>query len=129
LQINGFDISSFDRPNTRQVTRLPSSLNYNKLNELNASVLSRSFTTKDFQAALDCINRIGAVAEEMGHHPDIHLTNYRNVEIVLHTHKLKGVTENDIALATALDEKVKIDYSPKWLREHSEAASTAQSMM
>jgi pterin-4a-carbinolamine dehydratase len=79
--------------------------------------LSRKFTSKNFQAALDAINAIGAIAEAESHHPDLHLTNYREVEVELWTHKLNGVTENDILLAQKLD-TVPVDYSPKWLNEH-----------
>lgn len=87
--------------------------------------ISRKFTAKNFQAALECINLIGAVAEREGHHPDLHLTSYRDVEIVLFTHKVGGVTFNDFALARAIDLEVKVMYSPKWLRENPEADSTA----
>ena len=41
--------------------------------------IRRAWRVKDFQAALDFCTRVGAVAEEEGHHPDLHLTDYRNV--------------------------------------------------
>lgn len=88
--------------------------------------ISRSFTAKNFQSALDAINDIGQIAEREGHHPDIHLTSYREVEIVLTTHSLGGVTENDIALAKMLDEQVKIVYSPRWLKDNPDAKPTAK---
>ena len=94
-------------------------------NDKNMPLLVRSFVTKNFQAALDCINAIGIIAEEQSHHPDLHLTNYREVRVVIYTHKLNGVTENDVALARVLDSRVKVDYSPKWLREHPDSARTA----
>lgn len=76
---------------------------------------------------MDAMNAMGAVAERENHHPDFHLTSYRNVEIVIYTHSLHGVTENDILLASMLDSEAKVDYSPKWLKEHPEAASTVKS--
>jgi 4a-hydroxytetrahydrobiopterin dehydratase len=82
------------------------------------SVLSRKFIAMNFQAALDCVNSMGAIAEREGHHPDFHLTNYRHVEVVLYTHKLQGITGNDLRLARTLDEEVKIEYSPQWLKNH-----------
>eukprot|EP00541_Cyclophora_tenuis_P012304 CAMPEP_0116550858 /NCGR_PEP_ID=MMETSP0397-20121206/5651_1 /TAXON_ID=216820 /ORGANISM="Cyclophora tenuis, Strain ECT3854" /LENGTH=183 /DNA_ID=CAMNT_0004075717 /DNA_START=10 /DNA_END=561 /DNA_ORIENTATION=- len=85
--------------------------------------ISRSFVAKNFQAALDCINAMGAIAEREGHHPDFHLTEYRSVEIVLFTHKLRGITTNDLVLARMFDSEVQVSYSPKWLRDHPEAAS------
>ena len=82
--------------------------------------ISRSFTARNFQCALDAINSIGAIAERENHHPDLHLTGYRNVEIVLYTHSLGGLSINDIELAKEIDE-VKVEYSPKWLKSHPEA--------
>lgn len=64
---------------------------------------------------------MGAIAEREGHHPDFHLTSYRDVEIVLFTHKVQGITANDLQLARMLDEEVNVVYSPKWLRENPEA--------
>ena len=87
--------------------------------------ISRAFVARNFQAALDAINAMGAIAEEESHHPDFHLTSYRQLEIVVSTHKLGGLTENDLVLAELLN-KVPIDYSPKWLREHPEAKVTAK---
>ena len=86
--------------------------------------LRRRFTAKNFQAALDFIALAGATAEKRGHHPDFHLTSYRNVEVVVYTHSLKGLTENDFLLAREIDE-CKVLYSPKWLRQHPHAQRTA----
>ena len=49
--------------------------------------LSRSFVAKDFVSALNFIARAGEVAEVRGHHPDLHLTGYRNVQVVVYTHR------------------------------------------
>ena len=87
--------------------------------------LSRTFTAKNFQAALDAITAVGSIAERVGHHPDLHLTSYRNVEIVLYTHTVGGVTQVDIELAKLIDAEVKILYSPKWLRDNPGAIGTA----
>ena len=86
--------------------------------------IHRKFTTKNFQSALNCLNEMGRLAEEQNHHPDLHLTNYRDVHVELYTHKLNGVTENDIILAHAIDTKVSIEYSPKWLKSHPEVSGT-----
>jgi 4a-hydroxytetrahydrobiopterin dehydratase len=98
--------------------------NKNSINEQGTKMyysINRKFTTKNFQAAIDCITAIGTLAEELNHHPDLHITNYREVHIELYTHKLSGVTENDIVLAHRIDTKVQIDYSPRWLQQHPEA--------
>jgi pterin-4a-carbinolamine dehydratase len=84
------------------------------------SMLYRKFTTKHFQAALDAINAMGRIAETQNHHPNFHLTNYREVTIEIYTHKIGGVSDNDMTLARLFDEQVTIDYSPKWLREQQE---------
>jgi 4a-hydroxytetrahydrobiopterin dehydratase len=85
------------------------------------SCISRQCTVKHFQAGLDALNAVGAIAERHGHHPDLHLTNYREVTITLWTHKVGGLTQNDLTLAQILDAELDVVYSPKWLKEHPEA--------
>jgi 4a-hydroxytetrahydrobiopterin dehydratase len=87
------------------------------------NILKRSFTAMGFQDALNFINGAGVVAENRGHHPDLHLTGYRNVCIEIFTHSLSGLTENDFLLAKEID-AVKISYSPKWLKENPHASKS-----
>ena len=87
--------------------------------------LSREFICKNFVAALKVLNDIGIIAEREGHHPDLHLTEYRKVQIVVWTHSLEGISINDILLCEMIDKEVKISYSPKWLKEHPEHEGTA----
>ena len=54
--------------------------------------LRRTFVAKDFQAALDFLNAVGKLAEEMGHHPDLHIVSYRTVVVEIYTHSVGGVT-------------------------------------
>ena len=65
--------------------------------------IRREWRVKDFPAALEFFNRVGRVAEEEDHHPDLHLTGYRNVTIELWTHAAGGLTENDFILAAKID--------------------------
>lgn len=65
--------------------------------------LVRDFTFNDFKQALDFTNRVGAIAEEEQHHPDIFLT-YGKVEIKIWTHNIGGLSENDFILASKIDE-------------------------
>ena len=65
--------------------------------------IRRAWRVKDFLAALDFFNRVGRLAEEEGHHPDLHLVGYRNVAIELWTHAAGGLTENDFILAAKID--------------------------
>jgi 4a-hydroxytetrahydrobiopterin dehydratase len=64
----------------------------------------REWRVKDFPAALDFFQRIGQVAEAEDHHPDLHLTGYRNVAVELSTHAVGGLTENDFILAAKIDQ-------------------------
>ncbi|MBI5136459.1 MAG: 4a-hydroxytetrahydrobiopterin dehydratase [Nitrospirae bacterium] len=64
--------------------------------------LEREFTFPDFARALAFTNRLGAVAEEQGHHPDIYLT-WGRVRVTLWTHAVNGLTENDFILAARAD--------------------------
>ena len=65
--------------------------------------ITRTFTFPDFQQALNFVNRVGAVAEEQGHHPDIMLT-WGKVQITLWTHKVDGLTESDFIMAAKIDQ-------------------------
>jgi 4a-hydroxytetrahydrobiopterin dehydratase len=69
---------------------------------VNEHHLTRAFTFPDFKQALDFVNRVGAVAEEQGHHPDILLT-WGKAEITLWTHKIDGLTESDFIMAAKID--------------------------
>ena len=69
---------------------------------INEHHISRAFTFRDFQQALDFVNRVGALAEEQGHHPDILLT-WGKAEITLWTHKIDGLTESDFIMAAKID--------------------------
>ncbi len=65
--------------------------------------LEREFKFKDFKEALDFVNKVGALAEEEQHHPDIYLT-WGKVKINLWTHKINGLHTNDFILAAKIDE-------------------------
>jgi 4a-hydroxytetrahydrobiopterin dehydratase len=62
----------------------------------------RSFTFPDFRKALAFVNRVGELAEEQGHHPDI-LLAWGKAEITLWTHKINGLTESDFIMAAKID--------------------------
>jgi 4a-hydroxytetrahydrobiopterin dehydratase len=73
--------------------------------ELNADAteISRQYTFKDFAEALAFVNKVGAIAEGDGHHPDIHLTGWNKVRIDLSTHAIKGLSRNDYIVAAKID--------------------------
>lgn len=65
--------------------------------------LEKTFEFPDFVSALAFTNRVGAIAEEQGHHPDIHLS-WGRVRLEIWTHKIDGLTESDFILAAKADE-------------------------
>jgi len=64
--------------------------------------LEGEFKFKDFREALNFTNRIGELAEEQGHHPDIYLS-WGKVKVTIWTHKIDGLTESDFVLAAKID--------------------------
>ncbi|MEX2540938.1 MAG: 4a-hydroxytetrahydrobiopterin dehydratase [Trueperaceae bacterium] len=64
--------------------------------------LAKAYEFEDFRQALDFTNRLGALAEEQGHHPDIHLS-WGKVAVEIWTHKIDGLTESDFVLAAKTD--------------------------
>lgn len=65
--------------------------------------LKRSFKVRNFRSALDYLNRVGLLAEAEGHHPDIAIRSYNHVDVTLWTHKVSGITENDLIMAVKID--------------------------
>lgn len=65
--------------------------------------LTKAWAFPDFARALAFVNRVGAVAETEGHHPDIALA-WGRVRIDLWTHKIDGLTESDFVLAAKINE-------------------------
>jgi 4a-hydroxytetrahydrobiopterin dehydratase len=60
--------------------------------------LEKEFRFPDFAAALAFVNRVGEMAEEQGHHPDIYLA-WGRARIQIWTHKINGLTESDFVFA------------------------------
>jgi 4a-hydroxytetrahydrobiopterin dehydratase len=65
--------------------------------------IRKEWRMKNFMAGMDFFNKVAALAEEEGHHPDLHLVGYRNVAIELWTHAIGGLSENDFILAAKID--------------------------
>lgn len=64
--------------------------------------LEKDFRFTDFRGALAFTNRVGELAEHVGHHPDIRLS-WGKVGITLWTHKIGGLSEADFVLAAKID--------------------------
>ena len=64
--------------------------------------LLRTYEFVDFAAALKFANRVGAIAEQQGHHPDLHV-GWGRCGVEIWTHKIDGLTDSDFYLAAKAD--------------------------
>jgi len=64
--------------------------------------IEKTFLFPNFKSALAFVNRIGEIAEEQGHHPDI-CFGWGNVKVTNYTHKIAGLTESDFILGAKID--------------------------
>lgn len=64
--------------------------------------LRKEFRFKNFREALDFVNRVGELAEEQAHHPDIDF-GWGRARVTIYTHKIDGLTESDFVLAAKID--------------------------
>lgn len=64
--------------------------------------IRKQFKFDDFKGSLDFVNKVGKIAEDEGHHPDIYIF-YNKVQIDLFTHAVGGLSENDFILASKID--------------------------
>jgi 4a-hydroxytetrahydrobiopterin dehydratase len=64
--------------------------------------LNRKYQFPDFQTALAFVIRVGALAEQQGHHPDISF-GWGYAELKIWTHAIDGLTESDFILAAKID--------------------------
>jgi 4a-hydroxytetrahydrobiopterin dehydratase len=70
--------------------------------------IRKEWVVKNFLAGMRFFEDVAALAEVEQHHPDLHLTSYRNVAIELWTHAIGGLSENDFILAVKID-RVPVD--------------------
>jgi 4a-hydroxytetrahydrobiopterin dehydratase len=64
--------------------------------------LFREFTFVNYRHTMDFVNKVANLAEEEGHHPDMHVF-YGRLEIEISTHAINGLSENDFILAAKID--------------------------
>ena len=76
--------------------------------EQSATRLERRFEFRDFVEAMRFVNRVADVAEREGHHPDIAI-HWNRVDLVLWTHKIGGLHENDFILAAKINRLLEDD--------------------
>src|ERR1019366_349456 len=83
-------------------------------------MIYREFILQDFMAAIDLIDRIAIIAEDEKHHPDIHLTQYRNLRVGLTTHDVGGLSKKDFTVV------LKINDEPMRIRKHDDGVTIDQ---
>jgi 4a-hydroxytetrahydrobiopterin dehydratase len=67
--------------------------------------LEKEYPFKNFRLALDFVNKVGQLAEQEGHHPDVFLT-WGKVKLTYSTHKIHGLSENDFIMAAQSDQLI-----------------------
>jgi 4a-hydroxytetrahydrobiopterin dehydratase len=70
---------------------------------INGHHITRTFAFPDFRQALSFVNKVGELAEQQGHHPDIFLA-WGKAEVTTWTHKIDGLSEGDFILAAKIDQ-------------------------
>ena len=75
--------------------------------------LQRKFQTKNWKCAVEFINLASEIAESEMHHPDIHLTSYKNVEVIIYTHFCNGLSIKDFELAKLIT-NIPVVYGKQW---------------
>lgn len=70
------------------------------------SRLYRDFRFPDFKAAIRFVNEVAELAEELGHHPNIHLHEWRFVQLELYSHAAGGLSQFDVDFALELDRRL-----------------------
>jgi 4a-hydroxytetrahydrobiopterin dehydratase len=65
--------------------------------------LTKTFRMKGWKDAIAFVDRIAKAADELNHHPDIHVEGYRNVRITTTTHATKKLSDADVELARRID--------------------------
>jgi 4a-hydroxytetrahydrobiopterin dehydratase len=71
---------------------------------LKDNAIEREFKLKDFREAIEFINKIAVIANELDHHPEI-WNSYNKVRISLSTHKIGGLSKNDFIEAARIDKE------------------------
>jgi 4a-hydroxytetrahydrobiopterin dehydratase len=69
-----------------------------------AKMIRRAWIMKNFVQGVKAIEAIKNIAESEGHHPDVHLTGYKNLTFELYTHSIGGLSENDFIVAAKINQ-------------------------
>jgi 4a-hydroxytetrahydrobiopterin dehydratase len=91
-------------PHTLNATEIDETLKTHPEWRLDRGKLIRKWTFKDFVEAMAFVNRMAAVAEAAGHHPDIDI-RYNQVTLGLVSHDAGGITRRDAAMVGRIDKE------------------------
>lgn len=83
--------------------------------------ISTTFVAQNWASAIKFFNEVSVIAEGEGHHPNLHLENWREVRVELTTHAIGGLSLPDMVLAAKID-ALEVEYSAKWLKSESAGA-------
>ncbi len=76
-------------------------------NDKNIYFLEKKFVFKNFVESQDFVNQVGKISEEEGHHPDISF-GWGYAKIIITTHAIEGLSENDFILAAKIDKNINV---------------------
>jgi 4a-hydroxytetrahydrobiopterin dehydratase len=76
-------------------------------NNKNVYFLEKKFNFKNFTESQNFINKVGEISEKEGHHPDITF-GWGYAKIIITTHAIEGLSENDFILAAKIDKKINV---------------------
>ena len=74
----------------------------------NIFFLEKKFSFKNFLESQKFVNEVGKIAENEGHHPDIYF-GWGYAKIIITTHAIEGLSENDFILAAKIDKKISVE--------------------
>lgn len=85
-----------------EAEQLNKQIEYWTLEEKNGHLqISKQFKFKDFKESLYFVNKVGKIAQEQNHHPNLYII-YNKVKVIIYTHVIKGLHENDFILAAKI---------------------------
>lgn len=72
--------------------------------------LVKTYRTVDFLKAMDFVNKVAVIAENLNHHPDLSVHDYNQITFSLRTHDAQGVTEKDFALLKEIEQTAALSF-------------------
>lgn len=98
------DDANIPKLSKQEAEKLNKKVNGWTLEEKNGHLqISKQFKFKDFKDSLDFVNKVGQIAQQQNHHPNLYII-YNKVKVVIFTHVIFGLHENDFIIAAKLDE-------------------------